>query len=188
MKELKKVNGTIMFMDVPEEVIAERRMMVQAVRNMPETTIAEPVTFAGESNGKRNTEKQVSLYDAMMAEFMGEKDARLRKYLRKHELRNDGRPVRKEKRKSYTKRMCDSLDPWHGWDTVRKFREIEAEKSDARDWKLESAEIAEEEEWERFNRELEEFDRKWREDAEAEQRRMREYRKMRELNEWLKYA
>ena len=167
---------------------ADVAIMEDICKKLPDAEILEPVTFAGISDGKRNTEKQASLYDAMMAEFMGEKDARLRKYLRNHEIRSDGHPVRKEKRKSYTKRMCDSLDPWHGWDTVRKFREIEAEKSDARDWKLESAEIAEEEEWERFNRELEEFDRKWREEAEAEQRKMREYRKMRELNEWLKYA
>lgn len=142
--------------------------------------------FDRETEG-RIARAEISVFDAMMAEIMGEKDARLRKFLRKHEVRH-GNPVRKEKRKAYVKEKCYSCDPWHGWDTVRKFRHAEKIRTDAEDWAIESAEIAEAEEWERFNRELEEFDRKWREQAEAEQRKMRENRKMCELNEWLKYA
>ena len=130
---------------------------------------------------------EISVFDAMMAEIMGDKEIRLRKFLRKHEIRH-GKPVRKEKRKAYRKELCYSCDPWRGFDTVRNFRHAEKIRTDAEDWKLEQDAIAEEEEWERFNRELEEFNRKWREQAEAEQRRMREYRKLRELNEWLKYA
>ena len=143
--------------------------------------------FDRETEG-RIARAEISVFDAMMAEIMGEKDARLRKFMRKHEIRNDGKPMRKEKRKAYVKEKCYSCDPWHGFDTVRNFRHAEKIRTDAEDWVIESAEIAEAEEWERFNRELEEFDRKWREQAEAEQRKMREYRKMCELNEWLKYA
>lgn len=110
--------------------------------NIPDAEIPEIVTFAGLSNGKRTTEKQASLYDAMMAEFMGEKDARLRKFQRTHYVRNDGKPMRKDKRKMYAKEKCYSCDPWHGWDTVRKFREIEAEKADARDYAIELRNIA----------------------------------------------
>jgi len=168
--------------------IAEYAIMRNIFETMPENSVAESVTFTGLRNGKRNTEVQASLYDAMMAEIMGEKDARLRKYLRKHEIRSDGHPVRKEKRKAYMKEKCYQCSPWNGWDIVRNVRIAEKIRTDAEDWKLEQDAIAEDAEWEKFNAELLEYDRQLREEAEAEQRKMREYRKMRELNEWLKYA
>lgn len=142
--------------------------------------------FDRETEG-RVARAEISVFDAMMAEIAMDKEIRLRKFLRKHEVRH-GNPVRKEKRKAYVKEKCYSCDPWHGFDTIAEFRRAEKIRTDAEDWKIESAEIAEEEEWERFNRELEEFDRKWREEAEAEQRKMREYRKLRDLYDWLKYA
>lgn len=137
-----------------------------------------PEIFTGERNGKRNTEVQASLYDAMMAEIMDEKDARLRKYLRKHEIRN-GNPVRKEKRKAYIKEKCYTCDPWNGWDIVRNVRIKEKIRTDAEDWELEAEAIREYAEWEKINAELK---------AEVEQKRMEESRKLCELNEWLKYA
>lgn len=158
----------------------EEQLIAESISvSMPEISIAEPVCFTGISNGKRNTEKQASLYDCMMAEIMAEREERMRKFMRKHEIRNDGKPVRKEKRKSYRKELCYSSDPWHGWDTIAEFRMAEKIRTDAEDWKIESVEIAEAEEWERFNRELDEFNRQW---------RMAEEIEMRKFNEWLKWA
>lgn len=68
------VEGKFVWVKVPEQEIVDRRMFAEAVRTMPEKQVAEPVTFAGESNGKRNTEKQASVYDAMMAEIYAEHD------------------------------------------------------------------------------------------------------------------
>lgn len=185
MLKLMWVDEKPMWIPVTEQEDAERVAMMEAVRNIPEI---KPEKIADNAGYIGKHAENVSVYDAMMAEIMGEKDARLRKYMRKHEIRNDGKPVRKEKRKSYEKEKCYQCSHWNGWDIVRNVRIAEKIRTDAEDWKLEQDAIAEEEEWERFNRELEEFDRKWREEAEAEQRRMREYRKLRELHEWLKYA
>lgn len=64
----------------------------EAWYNLPQKEpIAEPVCFDGISNGKRNTEKQASLYDAMMAEIMGEHDGS------KAKVRNRRRADRKYK-------------------------------------------------------------------------------------------
>ena len=140
--------------------------------------IAESVpAWDGLSNGKRTTEKQASLYDAMIAEIENEKNNRMRKYLRKHEIRNDGKPVRKEKRKSYEKEKCYSCDPWHGLDTVRKYREIEAEKADARDYEIELRNIADDAKRDAIDAEI----REW-------EQRIAHEQKMRKLNDWLKYA
>ena len=190
MKELKKVDGIVMFVDVPEEVIAERRMLMQAVRNLPEI---EPEKIAiADNGGYIGKHAELSVYDAMLAEIMGEHDgekARVRNRRRNDRKHNVLPKVRKQMRYDRGWNRYLSM-PCYGCKNIgiAEYRMDNAETVARADWKLESAEIAEEEEWERFNRELEEFDRKWREDAEAEQRRMREYRKMRELNEWLKYA
>lgn len=159
---------------------AEEAMIVDIMEKLPEEQVAEPVTFVGLSNGKRTTEKQASLYDAMMAEIMDEKDARLRKYLRKHELRNNGHPVRKEKRKAYVKEKCYSCDPWHGWNTVRKFREIEAEKADARDYEIELRNIAEDAERDAIEAEVREWERK----HAVEQANRRAWMMMQDWLEW----
>ena len=78
--------------------------------------------------------------------------------------------------------------PEYEAEIFRNLKERSAEQIARADWELEQDEIAEDEMIARFNAELEEFDRKWREEAEAEQRRMREYRKLHDLHEWLKYA
>ena len=151
-----------------------------------------PEIFHGISNGKRNTERQASLYDAMLAEIMDDRNAEKakvrnrRKADRKHNVLPN---VRKQMRYDRDWNRYLSM-PCYGCKNIgiAEYRMDNAESVARADWEIESAEIAEEEEWERFNRELEEFDRKWREQAEAEQRKMREYRKMVELNEWLKWA
>lgn len=59
-----------------------------------EKPVAESVTFDGLSNGKRNTEVQASLYDAMMAEILDDRNAE------KAKVRNRRKADRKSKRKS----------------------------------------------------------------------------------------
>lgn len=99
--------------------------------------------FDRELNG-RVAKAELSVYDGILAEIMGEKDARLRKYLRKHEIRNDGHHVRKEKRKAYRKeRYCGSNDFYCGFRTIAEIRRKEAQKADARDYKIEQENIAE---------------------------------------------
>ena len=99
--------------------------------------------FDRELNG-RIAKQELSVYDGILAEIMGEKDARLQKYLRTHEVRNDGKPVRKEKRKSYRKeRYYGSNDFYIGFQTIAEFRRKEAQKADAMDYKIEQENIAE---------------------------------------------
>lgn len=174
MMKLMWIDGKPMWIPVTEQEDAERVAMLEAVRNIPEI-MPEKIADNGGYIGKHGD--NVSVYDAMMAEIMDEKDARLRKYLRKHELRNDNHPVRKEKRKAYVKEKCYSCDPWHGWDTVRKFREIEAEKADARDYEIELRNIADDAEQMKIEAEYAEWERRYRHE-----------KYMRNLNEWLKYA
>ena len=128
-----------------------------------------------------------SLYDAMYAELFGDRKTRVRNRRRadrKHKLTPK---MRKEQEWMRNMHICNRYIGW-GWDLIDHARAESAEKIARADWELEQDEIAEDEMIARFNAELEEFDRKWREEAEAEQRRMREYRKLRDLNEWLKYA
>ena len=125
-----------------ELVMAERpywRTILHDGGPGPMIVAVEETSYA-EING-RTARAEIAVFDTMMAEIIGEKDARLQKFLRKHEVRH-GKPIRKEKRKAYIKEKCYSCDPWHGLDTVRKFREIEAEKADARDYEIELRNIA----------------------------------------------
>lgn len=133
--------------------------------------------FDRELNG-RVAKAELSVYDGMVAEIMGEKDARLRKYLRKHEIRiGDGHPVRKEKRKAYRKEKCYQCSPWNGWDIVRNVRIAEKIRTDAEDWETEQENIIADAEREAIEAEY----RAWLERYEHE-------KYMRNLNEWLKYA
>ncbi len=134
--------------------------------------------FDAEIDG-RVARAEIDLYDGIIAE-MG-KGARFRKYLRTHELRNDGHPVRKDKRKAYVKEKCYSCDPWIGFETVRNVRIAEKIRTDAEDWEMEEYEIA-----------LSEELRKWGERimAEIEEERKEKERKDEHMRlvEWLKWA
>jgi len=114
-----------------------------------------PEIFDGLHDGARNTAKCVWEYDETIAEIRREKEARMRKYLRKHEVRNDGHTVKKEKRKDYDKRKHYNCDFYRGLMTVRKYRELEAEKADALDYALEQESIAEYAMWEKINFDVE---------------------------------
>ena len=68
---------------------AESAIMWNICEKLPEIPIAEPVPFTGESNGRRTTEKQASLYDAMLAEIYAEHDGNKAKVRnRRSERRN----------------------------------------------------------------------------------------------------
>lgn len=68
-------------------------------------------------------EQNVSVFDAIHAEILGEKISRREKFMRNHYIRNDGKPVKKDKRKSYRKELCYSCDPWIGFEVVKHRRE-----------------------------------------------------------------
>ena len=177
--------------------VAEYYCFAEAVFSIPEI-MPEKIADNGGYIGKHGDNG--SVYDSMLAEIYAERNKAKARRVRKPDNRT--REQRLADWEQEKDRRKDIHLDWVERDSRRKFghgkthywdsnagRKIRyAEKLARADWELESAEIAEEEEWERFNRELEEFDRKWREEAEAEQRRMREYRKLRDLHEWLKYA
>lgn len=143
--------------------------------------------FDSEING-RVAVAEIAVYDGIIAEISAEKDARFRKYMRNHYVRNDGHAIRKDKRKAYVKEKCYSCDPWIGFETVRNYRLAEKIRTDADDWKLEQSEIAYAEEWDRIVAEI----CRWEEEAKAEQERCRKERQQieesRKLREWLKWA
>ena len=113
--------------------------------------------FDRELNG-RVAKAELSVYDGMLAEIMGEKERRLRKYLRTHELRNNGQYVRKDKRKAYEKEKCYQCSPWNGWDIVRNVRIAEKIRTDAEDWKIEQENIIADEEQAAIEAEIREYE------------------------------
>ena len=85
-------------------------------------------------------EQNVSVFDAIHAEIMGEKISRREKFMRTHMVRNDGKPVRKDKRKSYRKELTYSCDPWIGFEVVKHRRENLKAESRMADFRAELAE------------------------------------------------
>ena len=96
----------------------------------PKEPIAESVTFAGISNGKRNTEKQASLYDAMLAEIYAERDGEKakvrnrRKNDRKHKLTPK---MRKEQEELRNINICNRYIGW-GWTLIDDKKTMEHER------------------------------------------------------------
>ena len=168
----------------------ERAEFAVAVFSIPEEPVAEPMPFMYEPKHGIDLAKR---FDAEMAEMMDERNAEKahvrnrRRADRKHKLTPK---MRKEQEYMRNRNICMKMVDFGTWDDIPivEGRVRSADKIARADWELESAEIAEDEMIARFNAELEEFNRKWREEAEAEQNRMREYRKLRDLHEWLKYA
>lgn len=178
MLKLMWKDGHAEWVPVTEQEDAERVEFLKAVDAIPAIPEAEKMLdyFPGgnlDSYGKR-TMYQI---DRFYAEFYAEKERREQKYLRKHEIRNDGHPVKKEKRKDYEKRKHYNCDFYRGLMTVRKYRELEAEKADARDYAIEEEMIAEFMMWERINKEIEQM-RKFAEETEE----------LRKLGAWLEWA
>ena len=97
----------------------EWKLFWEMLNSMPEFSIgekpvAEPVCFSGIHDGKRNTEKQASLYDAMYAEIMEE---RMRKKIRR---------MRKPDNRTREQRLSD-------WDAEKQSRK---DRKWDRDWEL----------------------------------------------------
>ena len=134
MKELDKIRlGFCTFCTT----YAEIAMNDDICEKLPDISLAEPVCFAGIGDGKRSDAVQASVYDAMMAEIADEHDDRLRKFERTHYVRNDGKPIKKDKRKAnysrrvlYFDRDLDDRFPNKGksmYMTIRKYRDDMAE-------------------------------------------------------------
>lgn len=199
MLKLMWINGMPMWIPVTEQEDAERVAMLEAVRNIPEIKpyaqsycgyCADERDAMPGRHAKAEFSPETGGYDYLYAELCNERNAEKarvrnrRRADRKHKLTPK---MRKEQEWMRNMHICNRYIGW-GWDLLDNAKAESAEKIARADWELEQDEIAEAEEWERAYAELEEFDRKWREEAEAEQRRMREYRKLRDLHEWLKYA
>lgn len=173
------------WLPVAEQEDAERAAMLEAVRNIPEIPAAESVVFDGISIGKRSDAKQASLYDAMMAEILDERNAEKEKARnrRKADRKHNVLPkVRKQMRYDRGWNRYMSM-PCYGCKNIgiAEYRMDNAEAVAREDWELESAEIAEYEAEEAIRKFIiAEYDR-----IEAE-RKNAEYAER--LTEWLKYA
>ena len=216
MLKLMWIDEHPVWIPVTEQEDAEFAMFAEAVRNIPESKpVVHHFGYCADErdaepgrHAKAEFSPETSGYDYLYAELCNERNAEKarvrdrRKADRKHP-ENKAERKKNEMRKIHRLYGCVWEDGF-GWsweyksgakkvpekeaEIFRNLKERSAEKVDLADWELESAEIAEDEMIARFNAELEEFDRKWREEAEAEQRKMREYRKLCDLHEWLKYA
>lgn len=107
--------------------------------------VAESVTFTGISNGKRNTEKQASLFDAIHAEILSEHNAE------KARVRNRRKADRKYKLTPKMRKGQEYMRNWHvcmklvnfgSWDDIPivEGRVRSAEKILRADWECEQDE------------------------------------------------
>lgn len=132
-----------------------------------------PETFQGLKSGKRNTEKQASLYDAMLAEIYAEHDgskAKVRNRRRADRKHNVLPKVRKQMR--YDRgwnRYCSM--PCYGCKNIgiAEYRMDNAEQIARADWEIESAEIEMDAEFNFWTQKI-------------------ENERLASLNEWLQYA
>ena len=183
--------------------IAERIALWDAVDIIPELPVAESVVriedYGPGRHAKAEFSPETSGYDYLYAELCRDRNAE------KAKVRNRRRADRKhpENKAERMRKMHNRLERKYGYYSndgglvYRGFITGElyadrktriAEESIRSDWELESAEIEEYAMWEKFNAELFEFDRQWREQAKAEQERVRKAREAIEFNEWLKWA
>ena len=181
------VNGEFVLNGMPSVHVPtyeEVKGHLEILRNVgffDDAEISEPVTFTGESNGKRNTEKQASLYDAMLAEIMDERNAekaKVRNRRRANRKHNVLPKVRKQMRYDRGWNRYRSM-PCYGYKNIgiAEYRMDNAESVARADWEIEQRDI----EIARLDAEI------MAEYAEWEARR--EFEDMcRKLNEWLKYA
>lgn len=101
MKELDKIRlGFCNFCTT----YAELAMNWDICEKLPDIPVAEPVCFAGISDGKRSDAVQASLYDSMMAEISAEKYARAEKFRKTHDIckkSKDDTPADRRRNKLY---------------------------------------------------------------------------------------
>lgn len=64
---------------------AEIAINADICEKLPDYSVPESVRFAGIGNGRRNTEVQASVWDAMMAELQGDKERRAEKWRKTHD-------------------------------------------------------------------------------------------------------
>lgn len=146
--------------------------------------IAESVpAWDGLSNGRRNTEKQASLYDAMLAEIYAERNKAKARRVRKPDNRTRAERLadweeeklnRKDRRAQYA---CNHINKKYGYLCIEQERRISAEKVARADYEIELRNIADDAEQMKIEAEYAEWERRYRHE-----------KYMRNLNDWLKYA
>ena len=188
------VNGEFVLNGMPSVHVPtyeEVKGHLEILRNVgffDDAEIAEPVTFTGESNGRRTTEKQASVYDAMMAEIYAEHDGNKAKVRNRRSERRNHMAENWEAEKEHRKDLhWNHLEKKARRDAGCKFGNHWASNAER---KICHAEIVARKDWEieQGNMEVARLDAEiMAEYAEWEARR--EFEDMcRKLNEWLKYA
>ena len=99
---------------------AEQYILCDIAENMPEIPMADPVRFGGLGYGRRNTEVQASLFDAMMAELHGDKARRAEKFRKTHDRckkSKDDTPAKRKRNKMLRMRKLYGLvfEDGNGW-------------------------------------------------------------------------
>ena len=128
-------------------------------------SVAEPVCFDGISDGKRNTEKQASLYDAMMAEIMDERNAeKARVRNRRHADRKYKLTPKMRKEQEYMRNwnVCMKMVNFGTWDDIPivEGRVRSAEQIARKDYEIELRNIADDAERDAIDAEIREWERK----------------------------
>lgn len=117
--------------------------------------VAESVTFDGLSNGKRTTEKQASVYDAMMAEMIDERNAEKarvrnrRRSDRKHKLtpkmRKEQELMRKDRMYGYAWNLdCPKVRFAPDSEPIKTRKYAEGDRINREDWDTELSVLTEE--------------------------------------------
>ena len=153
-----------------------------------------PDIFAGLSNGKRSDAVQASLFDAMMAEIMDERNAekaKVRNRRRSNRKHNILPKVRKQMRDDRGWNRYLSM-PCYGCKNIgiAEYRIINAESADRADWELEEEENWIEKRDAEYRAAIEAEMKEWQEQLERERAilRKQQERYWNGLNEWLQYA
>ena len=142
------------------------RMMCEIADAIMEEPIAEREVFRGLSDGKRNTEKQASLYDAMMAEIYAERNKAKARRVRKPDNRTraerladwDAEKDRRKDRRIDAK--CNHINKKYGYLCIEQERRISAETVAREDYEIELRNIAEDAERDAIEAEIREWERK----------------------------
>jgi len=155
-------------------------------------SVAEPVCFDGISNGKRNTEKQASLYDAMLAEIYAERNRAKARRVRKVDNRTRAERLadweqEKDRRKDIhldwverDSRRKFGHGKTHYWDSNAERNICNAEAVAREDWEIELRNIADDAERDAIEAEI----REWELKHAVEQANARAWMAMQDWLEW----